>query len=117
KTQRQPNAVLSVQVSPVIKPATEPHSRYGSCSGWCTPMGRRIAHRNLGIAPRRPALEPNQLADHRCEHSSGWRYSFLKIGLVRPSLHPQRLSSLKQTVHSHRLSSLKRTVYSLLKIH
>jgi len=71
-------------------------------------MGRRIAHPHLGIAPRRPAPEPNQLADHRCGHRS---YSLLKIhsaGLVPRGgarLHPQRLSSLK------------RIAYSLLKIH
>jgi hypothetical protein len=48
------------------------------------------------------------LADHRCEHSSRSRYSFLKIGLVPwvgARLHPQPLSSLK------------RIAYSLLKIH
>ena len=39
---------------------------------------QRIAHPHLGIGPRRPAPEPNQLADHRCEHSSLKQLSSLK---------------------------------------
>jgi hypothetical protein len=90
-----------------FNPVTAPHSRYGPCKHWCIPMGRRIAHPHLGIASKRPAPEQNQLADHRCEHSSRSRYSFLKIGLVPwvgARLHPQLPSWLKRA-------------YSLLKIH